>query len=336
MSWAHAEAWPHWCGLAQVADTSKPEQVMRIWDGADWTYTSMRAEGASSSTSSDVRAAWSRVAAMAAPDSWAVSWFRSKRDAQPKRVDRSLDALVAALTRRSNAPKDELPLWSPAVFDGSRKKANVVELSCLVLDYDDGTAINAAVKVWGPWAHIIYTTPSHGPDGDRFRVVLPLAQPVAAADWPRVWQWAEQRAGRTVDPACKDASRIYYGHAGDVRYARAMPSTKGRPLLWVDVDRLPAPPPTWKELPRPVSAPVSYDRAVSRTVDLLATCPATRRRAGEMAGAQINDETVKGAKCPRCSQPSVWWPIVPHKIRSAMCHHRKSCGWIGSIYEVIS
>jgi hypothetical protein len=314
--------------------------MIRMWDRerAEWVYTASRQEGPGEVVAREVQRAWAQVRTMSAPEDYAMSWFKTKLDRDPKPLTRTLSAMSRSLTRWSAGAKEDLPLWSPARYpeNTTRAKANVSEVSSLVLDYDDGTTIEQAAATWGMWAHVLYTTPSHGPDGPRFRLVLPLAVPVSASDWPRVWTWAEQHAGARIDKACKDASRMYYGHAGPRQHAVTRTAIERLPLLWVDVDRLPALPPSWGAVARPAPvAPMHYDEAVSRAVALLGTCPDTRYRAAALAGAQANQERAWGARCPRCGDGSVWWPIVPEKIRSAMCNHRKSCGWMGSIYEVI-
>lgn len=107
--------------------------------------------------------------------------------------------------------KKGLRLWSPTLYrPGSRRGSeSVVHLSCLVLDYDDNTPIDQASSRWLEWFHVLHTTWSHRPDAPRFRIVLPLARPVLAEDWPQVWTWAEAQSERTIDPSCKGAARVW-------------------------------------------------------------------------------------------------------------------------------
>ena len=99
--------------------------------------------------------------------------------------------------------KKDLRLWAPAHYvPGTRREsANVLSLSCLVLDYDDGIAIPEARQAWASWFHIVHTTWSHRPEHHKFRVCLPLAAPVFAGDWERVWSWGSAHASGRVDPA---------------------------------------------------------------------------------------------------------------------------------------
>lgn len=112
---------------------------------------------------------------------------------------------------RSEA-KNDLRIWSPTCYrSGARRGSDGVDhLSCLVLDYDDGyTTIEDASATWERWYHIVHTTWSHKPEHHKFRVIVPLAEPVAAEHWSRVWQWAEARTGMAIDPACKSVSHTY-------------------------------------------------------------------------------------------------------------------------------
>ena len=132
--------------------------------------------------------------------------------------ERNLDPLQAVLDRanalenetRREAKKD-FRLWAPLLFrpGGKRETADVVHVSCLVLDYDDGSPLEEANDVWRPWFHIIHTTWSHTPTHPKFRVVLPLARPVAPDAFVHVWRWAEDRTGFAIDPTGKGVARAY-------------------------------------------------------------------------------------------------------------------------------
>jgi|GEM_PF-1470689 len=124
-------------------------------------------------------------------------------------VQARYDKLVKDARKRA---KQELRIWAPTLYrKGVEKRGQdgVAQLSCLVLDYDDGKSIEAAKLIWEPWFHIGHTTWSHKPDKPKFRIVMPLANPVRAEDWPGVWLWAEAVAGEGIDPSCKGVSRAY-------------------------------------------------------------------------------------------------------------------------------
>ena len=63
--------------------------------------------------------------------------------------------------------------------------ANVKELSCIQLDYDDGKSIDDFIREFsGKFRFCLYTSYSYGFKGpyDRFRVIIPLAAPLKCAD----------------------------------------------------------------------------------------------------------------------------------------------------------
>lgn len=116
------------------------------------------------------------------------------------------------VTEAYKSAKRDLRLWSPALYRPGadhRGAAGVTHVSCLVLDYDDGTSIREASTTWSAWFHLVYTTWSHRPDHPRFRLCMPLATPVAAEDWARVWSWAEAHAHFTIDPSMKSPAATY-------------------------------------------------------------------------------------------------------------------------------
>lgn len=115
------------------------------------------------------------------------------------------------LSEARSDPKRDLRLWSPAHYppDSRRGSENVVHLSCVVLDYDGGTGIDEAAAAWQDAFHIVHTTWSHTPEVPKFRLILPLAEPVRPADWRTVYEWAEERAAGTVDPTGKSVGTTF-------------------------------------------------------------------------------------------------------------------------------
>jgi len=131
----------------------------------------------------------------------------------------SLDELRRILsTFETLADKRSGRCWSPTRYaDGasSRGNAGVAEVSALVFDCDrvapDPERLNGVY-----W--LGHTTWSHKPAAPKWRVVIPLAQPVSAASWGDVWRRARAALCPEADPSCKDPSRQYYlpSHSGGV------------------------------------------------------------------------------------------------------------------------
>ncbi|HKQ05765.1 MAG TPA: DUF3631 domain-containing protein [Blastocatellia bacterium] len=151
---------------------------------------------------------------------YAISLFKNKHDKLPQLVHRSWFGMCKEFAQPSVRAEKDGPLFSPATFSApERKKANVVELSLLVLDYDHHAKINEDHQ---PWLNLglcfaAYTTHSHcrvtdsNPNAeDRFRLILPLSEPIPASLYPLLWQWASQVSGGKIDPQTKDESRMFY------------------------------------------------------------------------------------------------------------------------------
>lgn len=108
--------------------------------------------------------------------------------------------------------KRHLPAWSPASFlPGTRaKNENVTELSCVVLDYDDGTDPEEVSEVWAGVAHVAYSTYTSQPNHPKFRLVVPLERPVSVRWWQHVWHHAAEASPGEPDPQCKNPGRVFF------------------------------------------------------------------------------------------------------------------------------
>lgn len=243
--------------------------------------------------------------------------------------------------------KTWLPLWSPADYrDGETRGASGVErVSCFVFDHDDGTSIEEALDPWGHSPLLAHTSWSHTDEHPRFRLVLPLAEPVPATAWPLAWAWARERSGGHIDEACKDPSRLYLLPAIPRPEApfRALVRDDGGPFLsvpWRDLK-----PPESSRLPRPNapaarrldpgrgSGPADAARRVARV--MLRTDRATRERAAAWLEAHVSGRRAERILCPSCGRLSVWFWIEPGRQSTAVCNHRNTCGWWGHLDELL-
>lgn len=107
--------------------------------------------------------------------------------------------------------------WSASICDPPKRgSVNVVAMTALVLDYDGGVSIDAALDLWGDHYGALHTSKSHTVEAPRFRVVLPLSRNVSPDEYAVVWRWAQKLtsgAGQRIDPAAKDCSRLWYAPA---------------------------------------------------------------------------------------------------------------------------
>lgn len=271
-------------------------------------------------------------------DEWVVSLFPGLRQTAPIRRSYSMKGLTLLLDKWRTGVKADLPLWSPASWPGDAetcRSADVEEVSCLVLDYDGDVELDRALDKWGRWALFAHTTASHTPERHKFRVILPLARPVPASEWERVYRWATK--GQACDQSTKDPGRRYYLYGGPAGTERRFLAKLQRPLLYIDLDTLPmlARPPV---IPRPPAPAVTLPQgeAEREFADRCKHDAGTRERAGIELGGRVAGGYVRDVRCPSCGRASVWWPIVPSATPQALCSHRNSCDWSGWIDTILA
>tara|TARA_R110000824_G_scaffold94756_2_gene228390 strand:+ start:2617 stop:3600 length:984 start_codon:yes stop_codon:yes gene_type:complete len=314
------------------------------------------------------------IQALGMSSTWAAVPFRDTWDRQVRQRALSWPQLVEHLTSFtvSHKGKGEVPAWSPTRYrEGAKRgKADVLALSCLVLDYDSGTTIQTALNSWSWRPGILHTSWSHTEDHHRFRVILPLAEPVPAEDWGGVFSWADRWTRRctneseiqtpedyhratwesTIDTKCKDTGRLYYLPAVRAedwpRFSTAWggysQGADGSPAVYLGAHT-----PWSRELTRHRQQVAESQRrrsaprvrtqhrnpvlSYSAERDALKRCPQARAELGATLGGKLGAEQVRRVPCPSCGRSSVWWQINPDSRATASCDHRNSCGWYGHL-----
>lgn len=244
-------------------------------------------------------------------------------DSRPIQRSLTIDGLRGALSKERPRPADKRagPAWSPTLYaeGASRGWRGVVSLSCLVLDYDDGTTVEQASKVWLDWHHFGHTSYTNSAEKAKFRIVLPFEEPVPVENWPAVWGWAQRRTGRTIDKACKDAGRMYFLPVAGAGFA-----AWEHPGPRINLSHL-----------RPVTPPpqrVDYRPRAGTEYD---TDPGMRIEAGMALGGKRRGNDIIGVECPFCHKPDVYWHIYPTSFTGWMCKHRGQCDKTGSIASLL-
>lgn len=144
-----------------------------------------------------------------------VSLFTRAHETDPIAEELDLDALVDPSQWPKTHSKSENVLFSPALYPPGASRGNeaVRELTALVLDYDDGTTPDTAFAAWDGIERYLHSTFSSSPQRPKFRLVIPLHEPVPAHAWLKFWQLATEVAEGTPDPNCKDPSRMFFAPA---------------------------------------------------------------------------------------------------------------------------
>ena len=174
----------------------------------------------------------------------AVARFKSTKAVTPEEEVLEWPSLVEELTTHKILPvKEESKLWSPVAYGPTKARAarNVAEVSCLVLDFDDGARPEELTPQWEEKGleFVIHTTHSHSPDAPKWRAIFPLSRAVPASEWEATYKkLTAHLAGGRADRACKDVSRIYYLPSCKPGAEAFAEHNKGRPL---DPDAVPEP-----------------------------------------------------------------------------------------------
>jgi len=217
-----------------------------------------------------------------------ITRFASLYGTRGRRVQVSWPALFADFHRPYvRTRKDVVPGLSAATYENDSRADgnNVVELSAFVGEYDGTMSIAKAVKVWGDFSGVIYTTFSHRAEAPRFRFWLPYSRPVSPPEHRRVCDWAVTVGGPLDIKASRDVKRFWYepscppGGAFEAHHLDGV-------ILGVDevLERYSAPA-TLPCNPRPNTRPAQATSAVDRARSYLDKIP------GAVSGQRGHDTT---------------------------------------------
>lgn len=147
-----------------------------------------------------------------------------------ERSDKDGPGFVPALLQLRQVPpppldpkkEDKFAPARRAQCNAHRCNMDVIQNHLLCLDLDKIAASEASVTLDEIWERLAiyewyaHTTHSHTPHTPRWRVILPLAQPVPGGEWKPFWFGAVtlltgDAAGRiAADPQVNEPSRFYY------------------------------------------------------------------------------------------------------------------------------
>lgn len=151
--------------------------------------------------------------------SYGISLFNNKSDNQPKLRQVSWKEFIDFCEQPKIRASKNGAAFSPVTFNGTRSKENVESVSMLVLDYDREADWLLDLDVWKNLnlTFAAYTTHSnlritkdHPNAQPRFRVVIPLSEPIPKRLYAALWQWAFERTKGKIDRAARDESRLHY------------------------------------------------------------------------------------------------------------------------------
>ena len=101
-------------------------------------------------------------------------------------VDLTMEQIWHACQHPVSLPKDEVPLWNfISIKDGmphERHWENYGKIFAIILDFDGGLSIQDFEDRYSRYSYFLYTSSSHKDWYHRYRVVLPLAEPLSYAN----------------------------------------------------------------------------------------------------------------------------------------------------------
>ena len=286
-----------------------------------------------------------RVPSLHAAHPLAVACYDSARSSRAPAwtaTDATWGQTIAHLDQWRRAPdKLSAPCWAPHHAPGRRRLSEIDAVSCLVVDYDH---LDHELQAYGLLHGLEYfgwTTWSSTPAQPRWRVVLPLAVPIAAQWWSRVYALSLARYAPLADPACSDPTRIHVlpvvGPAGhcETRYSRGAlldlspqlaqaQAAHAAELAEQEARRR-------KQAAKRVLARLDGDSQRARRLALRSD-PDTRRSEGARMGGVVTDSIARRICCPSCGRRSVWYSLTGGDAR---CDHQSSCGYRAPLEQLV-
>lgn len=136
-----------------------------------------------------------------------------------KHITENYKSFNGTLEDLSEVVKSDLN-YTPFVFEnGYRKESNSILNLCnsIMLDFDDGLAVDKAMTIFDNYYYLIATTKSHQKDKngkicDRFRIIFPLSKSIdlTIEEYKSIMSLLVIKYGN--DKSCKDIARFYYGY----------------------------------------------------------------------------------------------------------------------------
>jgi len=143
---------------------------------------------------------------------FSIVYFNDERDNVPQSKRPTWTEFIQAFGKHTIRPQKKGGVWSPARYKTgtNRGNANVECISMLVADVDGGKAFADLKAKLDAYHYLAHSSFSHTPDKPKYRVILPLNQPVPVADWALVWARFNAMLEGVNDPSTKDPARIYF------------------------------------------------------------------------------------------------------------------------------
>ena len=288
---------------------------------------------------------------------WKLSTFKTltntKATTQLGHFHEIRKALLTPWNRTAIQEKKQLPLWSPTVFKNERRSGfNAHVLYFLVFDMDDGQTGFDTWRLFHQYHVMAHTSFSHRPQHHKYRIILPLENPIPATEWERASQAALDMWNSVVGRGEPDLGALHDKARAYFRYGIPHPESNimahhpmypgnyhqtawsvGHPLdLKYDHIRI-------KKEPKRVqyNKPKVYSNGKTALSEVMMSSAFRSAMAGQCGGTLQGNE-VRYVTCPGCGQKSVHFSIdltLPSATKWPTCNHLNKCGWWGRFEDLV-
>jgi len=289
--------------------------------------------------------------------SWRFTTFPSLTDTRTRDHISDFPTLVKGfLTSPGNKTvneKRQLSLWSPTEFkQGRRARANAAFIYFLVFDMDDGVAPFDSWRLFTDFHVLAHTSYSHKPQHHKYRIILPLQNPIPARDWSRASQAAQDLwdtivgRGTPDQAALHDRARAYFRYgipsppSDDMLASDPLNPLQYHQTAWsmgtpldLTYDHITEPEPRPRQ---PVKARAHSNGKAAMSEVMLD--PSFRLAVAHKVGATIQDNHARYIKCPGCGRDSVHFSIditIEGSFKWPTCNHLNRCSWWGRFEDLI-
>lgn len=285
-----------------------------------------------------------------------LTWVKSKYDNLPKELSLSRFGLLEFLQPKIVQHKKDTILFSPCWYKRPYRRGEYVDkMNFIVFDIDGGYKyptiedINPDAR---SFTFLIYPTYSYTEDKPKYRVIIPLANPVPSQCWkdiyhPQItgvfnWLVNDKTAALTLDMSCSDPNRLYY--LPSIKKGNNVPD----PILNMGKDytikyKYTPPDPRPKRFGFKGAKHGSHQEINTVIAYKYNHDKDSRLAAAEDLGCTIKNNRAEGFSCPWCGGTDTYFYVESNKkdkdgtdlFSPATCKHVKTCGYIDSLYQLM-
>ena len=243
--------------------------------------------------------------------------------------------------------------FSPGRFNGRVNNKNCIDLHLMIFDVDEKLAnVHRVIDSLHRFKikHILYTSSSHTNQKHRFRLVLPLREPIEKKYWKHVYEyaltWYESVFFHDADAKCKDPRRIFFTSYKTNKDFKTSYLDEGRTYDFLsrgkelyekeqaEIERLRLK--RKEDFEKSIritrekhweNANISHSDKIEQAIKALKSDSKKRSALAVNLGCRVDGNKASYFRCPFCKRrDATYFWIDPGRSTGAYCHHANSCG----------